>query len=72
MKTVVVVPTYDEADNLADFTRALLALPLDDLEVLVVDDASPDGTGAIADQLAADFHGDSGGARCARLRPASQ
>lgn len=48
---VVVVPTYNEADNLPAITAALLALPLANLKVVVVDDASPDGTGAIADRL---------------------
>jgi dolichol-phosphate mannosyltransferase len=49
---VVIVPTYDEAENLPKMVSALFALPLD-LEVLIVDDASPDGTGQIADELSA-------------------
>jgi dolichol-phosphate mannosyltransferase len=49
---VVIIPTYDEAENLPRMVSALFALPLD-LEVLVVDDASPDGTGQIADDLSA-------------------
>jgi dolichol-phosphate mannosyltransferase len=53
MKTTVVLPTYNEASNLAAMTNALWALPIDGLSVLVVDDASPDGTGQVADQLAA-------------------
>lgn len=53
MNICVVLPTYNEADNLADMAAALLALPLPDLRVLVVDDASPDGTGRVADALAA-------------------
>jgi dolichol-phosphate mannosyltransferase len=53
VKIVVVLPTYNEADNLADMAEALWALPLPGLRVLVVDDASPDGTGAVADRLAA-------------------
>ncbi len=53
MKPFIVVPTYNEADNLADLAAALFALNVPDLEVLVVDDASPDGTGRIADGLAA-------------------
>jgi dolichol-phosphate mannosyltransferase len=49
---VMVVPTYNEADNLAWIVdRLLRAVPHSD--VLVVDDASPDGTGRIADHLAA-------------------
>jgi dolichol-phosphate mannosyltransferase len=54
--TWIVVPTYAEADNVERMVRALReAVP--DGHVLVVDDASPDGTGAIADRLAgADPH----------------
>jgi len=51
-RVVVVVPTYDEADNLAWIVERLRrAQP--DVDVLVVDDDSPDGTGRIADDLAA-------------------
>jgi dolichol-phosphate mannosyltransferase len=53
MKPMVVVPTYNEADNIAAFTQALFDLNVPDLNVLVVDDESPDGTGKIADELAA-------------------
>ncbi len=53
MKTTVVLPTYNEADNLPKMAEALLALPMPALSVLVVDDNSPDGTGAVADKLAA-------------------
>ncbi len=49
----VIVPTYDEADNVRPITAAILeALP--GATILVVDDGSPDGTGRIADELAAD------------------
>ena len=50
-RTIVVLPTYDEAENLPLLVPAILA-QADELEVLVVDDDSPDGTGKIADQLA--------------------
>jgi dolichol-phosphate mannosyltransferase len=50
MATIVVVPTYNEADNLRPLTDALLRQP--DCTVLVVDDNSPDGTGQLADALA--------------------
>ena len=51
MKLAVVLPTYNEADNLEAMVQALLALPLD-LFLIVVDDNSPDGTGMLADRLA--------------------
>lgn len=53
MKTTVVLPTYNEADNLPQMAAALWALPATELSILVVDDNSPDGTGQAADQLAA-------------------
>ncbi|WP_329094040.1 MULTISPECIES: polyprenol monophosphomannose synthase [unclassified Streptosporangium] len=54
MATVtVVIPTFNEVDNLPLIAEALLALPLDGLRILVVDDDSPDGTGKVADRLAA-------------------
>jgi dolichol-phosphate mannosyltransferase len=50
--TLVVTPTYNERDNLPRFVEAVRgALP--DADVLVVDDNSPDGTGDLADALAA-------------------
>jgi len=51
-KTLVIVPTYNERDNLAPLAARLLALPVP-VDVLVVDDNSPDGTGKAADELAA-------------------
>jgi dolichol-phosphate mannosyltransferase len=50
-KLMVVIPTYNEADNLPAMAGELLALDLPGLEVLIVDDNSPDGTGEIADEL---------------------
>jgi dolichol-phosphate mannosyltransferase len=52
-KVVVVVPTFNEAENLPRLVEQLLALPIEGLEILVVDDNSPDGTGKIADDLGA-------------------
>jgi dolichol-phosphate mannosyltransferase len=49
----VVVPTYNEAENLPVLVAELLGLGLPGLRVLVVDDGSPDGTGDVADRLAA-------------------
>ena len=49
--TWVVLPTYDEADNIRPMSAAILA-SLPGATLLVVDDGSPDGTGTIADELA--------------------
>jgi len=51
LKTIVVTPTYNEAENLPKLVDEILSLGLRDLEILIVDDNSPDGTGQIADQL---------------------
>jgi dolichol-phosphate mannosyltransferase len=50
-KVMVVIPTYNEADNLPAMAGELLALDVPRLEMLIVDDNSPDGTGEIADNL---------------------
>ena len=50
-RVIVVIPTYNEAENLPLIVPEVLAQRAD-LEVLVVDDSSPDGTGKIADELA--------------------
>lgn len=63
-RITVVIPTYNEADNLPGITEALLRLGLPGLQVLIVDDNSPDGTGAVADALALRYNvGLSGGER---------
>jgi dolichol-phosphate mannosyltransferase len=51
VKSLVVVATYNERENLATLAEAVLAKPFD-LELVVIDDASPDGTGDLADVLA--------------------
>ena len=54
----LVLPTYNEAENIERIVRAALpqvASAVSDPHVLVVDDGSPDGTGSIADRLAAEF-----------------
>ena len=53
MKTVVVIPTYDERENVRPMAEAVLR-QADDVEVLFVDDNSPDGTGAVIDGLSAE------------------
>jgi dolichol-phosphate mannosyltransferase len=56
--TWLVVPTYNEAENLEPFVRQVLprlASAAGEHRVLIVDDSSPDGTGEIADRLAAEL-----------------
>jgi dolichol-phosphate mannosyltransferase len=55
MRPLVLVPTYNERDNLKPLIDALMAI--DGLRALIVDDDSPDGTGDIAEVLAAASHG---------------
>src|SRR2546422_10233533 len=50
--TLIVMPTYNERENLPRMAQRLLSLPVA-VDLLVVDDNSPDGTGKIADELAA-------------------
>ena len=51
-RTIVVIPTYNEAGNIQKITAEVLKQPVS-VDVLIVDDNSPDGTGQIADTLAA-------------------
>lgn len=52
---LVIVPTFNERDNLPVLTAALMQYP--EVSMLVVDDQSPDGTGALADELAREHPG---------------
>ena len=51
LKIGIVIPTYNEVENLSGLVTTLFALPLD-LSVLIVDDNSPDGTGDLGNELA--------------------
>lgn len=51
MRTLIVTPTYNERSNLPTFVDAVRAAA-PEVDILVVDDASPDGTGEVADEIA--------------------
>jgi dolichol-phosphate mannosyltransferase len=55
MKTLVLIPTYNERDNLPILVKQLMEIP--QVSVMVLDDQSPDGTGQVADALAAEHPG---------------
>ena len=57
MNLTVVLPTYNEAENLPQLVCALFNLPLPNLKLIVIDDNSPDHTGKIADDLAKQYSG---------------
>lgn len=57
LKVAVVIPTYNEAENLPVIITELTALGIEGLGFVIVDDGSPDGTGQIADELAAEYDG---------------
>ena len=52
VRTMVVLPTYNEMENLPRMVQAIFALGVPGMEILVVDDNSPDGTGRLADEIA--------------------
>ena len=53
-RTLVVTPTYNEVENIRKLTERVFKLDLPDLEILFVDDNSPDGTAALIEQLQED------------------
>src|SRR5580765_5082147 len=57
MSAIVVVPTYNELENVAKFVEAIRNLP-DKVHLLIVDDNSPDGTGQVAEALSKQYSGE--------------
>jgi dolichol-phosphate mannosyltransferase len=57
MRSTVIIPTFNEAQNLPRLADELFNLPLDGIHLLVVDDNSPDGTGEIAENLKSKYPG---------------
>ena len=55
MRAVVVIPTYNEKENLGILVEKIFSLKIPDLELLIIDDSSPDGTGQLAEELAKKF-----------------
>jgi len=55
VQLTIVIPTYNEAENLPRLFSALFALPVEGLKILVVDDNSPDGSGLLAERLAEEY-----------------
>tara|TARA_Y100001970_G_scaffold68675_4_gene87555 strand:+ start:56176 stop:56904 length:729 start_codon:yes stop_codon:yes gene_type:complete len=56
-ETVIVIPTYNEADNLPKIVEEISNLGIRNIGFIIIDDASPDGTGMIADKLSNKFKG---------------
>lgn len=57
MKTWIVIPTYNEKENIPILLDGLIDLGITDLHILFVDDGSPDGTGQVIEDLKARFKG---------------
>jgi dolichol-phosphate mannosyltransferase len=57
MKTLVVIPSYNEAENIEELVVSIHSFNTKEISLLIVDDSSPDGTGDIADRLANRFSG---------------
>jgi dolichol-phosphate mannosyltransferase len=55
MKSVIIVPTYNEKENVEILVRRIADLKIPNLSVCIVDDNSPDGTGEIVDRLIGEF-----------------
>ena len=52
MNSTIILPTYNERENLAGIIKEIFKVGIENLKIIVVDDNSPDGTGQLADELA--------------------
>lgn len=52
MRSLIVIPTYNEAENILSLLKAIVSSTSKEVEILVVDDGSPDGTGRLIDDMA--------------------
>jgi dolichol-phosphate mannosyltransferase len=57
LQVTVVIPTYNEAENLPKLVSAIFNLPVQRIKILIIDDNSPDGTGEIARDLSSQYKG---------------
>ena len=57
MKAIIILPNFNEAENLPKIVDEIMAHESPQFNLLIVDDDSPDGTGKIADQSAAQYPG---------------
>lgn len=55
-KTVVIIPTYNEIENIESIIRAVMNIPTPQFDVLIVDDNSPDGTAEVVKLLQKEYH----------------
>src|SRR3989344_7979878 len=51
MRTLIVIPTYNESENIKPLVKEIFFLGVSGLEVLIIDDSSTDGTGQLAEEL---------------------
>ena len=56
-KISVIIPTYNEAENLSILVRKIFDQSIENLNILIIDDSSPDGTAEIVNQLSKEFPG---------------
>lgn len=55
MYSTIILPTYNERENLAGIIKEIFTVGVENLKILIVDDNSPDGTGRLADELAEQY-----------------